>query len=436
MKKFSLFSRTIVCIVFTLAVSACSPEIHVEPVAVSGVRLYQEFVFLLEGDTSSLTAMVIPYNADDKTLSWSSDNDTVASIDENGSLQGLAAGEALITVSAGDGVFTDACLVKVLAYTGFISIWDMSQTETNTLTLPLYPHPNHTFDFTVDWGDGTSEAVTSENAAHTYAEEGIFAVVITGTCEGFGFSYAQNQANEDNLIDILRWGEMKFHNYGHIFDGCDNLVTFSAKDAPDLAGITTLKSMFLRAESFNANLSDWDTSGITDMTAMFSLARVFNGDISTWDTSNVTTMDSMFFQANAFDGDISAWNTGNVEDMSYMFRLADVFNQDISGWDTGRVTDFNNMFSSAYAFNQDVSGWDTSNAEDMSYMFDTASSFNQDLSNWDVFEVTMMQRMFWRASAYTNGGNPTGLNNWAVRDTCNTTEMFTYCPLAPAPAWY
>lgn len=436
MKKFFEYFLAIICLLFVFAAFGCSPEIQVELVAVSGVRVHQEHLFVLTGDTSLLTAMVLPYNADDKTLSWSSANDEVASIDENGSLLALSPGETIITVSAGNGVFSDECTVKVLADTGFISIWDMSLTETNTLMLPLYPHINHTFAFTVDWGDGTSETVTSENASHTYEEEDIYPVVITGTCNGFGFSYASNEANEDSLVDVLRWGDVKFHNFGYIFAGCDNLETFSAKDAPNLSGITSFKGLFLRAESFNTDLSAWNTSGVTDMTGMFSIARAFNGDISSWDTSNVTSMDSMFFQANAFNQDISAWNTGNVENMSYIFRLATAFNQDISSWDTESVTNFDSAFSAAYAFNQDISSWDTSNVITMNAMFENSSSFNQDLSGWDVFKVTNMQRMFWYARSYTNGGNAGGLNNWAVRDTCVTTNMFSNCPLDPVPAWY
>lgn len=407
-----------------------------EPVPVTGVRLYSEQVFMLQGDTVALSALVLPANADDKTLAWSSNNTGVATVGEDGSITAVSPGEATITVSAGGGAFTDDCTIRVLADEGFISIWDMSQTETNTLTLPLYPGINHTFDFTVDWGDGTSEAVTSENAAHTYAEEGIYVVVITGTCTGFGFSYAQNQANEDNLVDILRWGEMKFHNYGYIFAGCDNLATFSAKDVPDLAGLTNLEAAFSNATIFNADLSDWDTSGITNMRGTFTRATAFNGDISTWDTSNVTDMNSMFFMASSFNGDISSWDTGRVEDMGYMFRLSNAFNQDISGWDTGIVANFSSMFSGTGAFNRDISGWDTGNAEDMSSMFENNTTFNQDLSGWDVFKVTNMQSMFVYARAYTNGGNPEGLNNWAVRDTCNTTNMFNNCPLNPLPSWY
>ena len=47
-------------------------------------------------------------------------------------------------------------------------------------------------------------------------------------------------------------------------------------------------------------------------------------------------MSDMFFGANTFNGNISDWNTSSVIDMSGMFDRAIAFNGDISGWDMAR----------------------------------------------------------------------------------------------------
>ena len=59
---------------------------------------------------------------------------------------------------------------------------------------------------------------------------------------------------------------------------------------------------------------------------------VFNQDISSWDVSNVTSMRSMFTRANAFNQDIGNWDVSNVTNMNMMFQAASSFNQDLSGW--------------------------------------------------------------------------------------------------------
>ena len=72
-------------------------------------------------------------------------------------------------------------------------------------------------------------------------------------------------------------------------------------------------------QSFNDDISRWDTSSVTTMHYMFFGAHAFNGDLSRWDTSSVTTMYCMFIQAYAFNGDLSRWVTSNVTDMYCIF---------------------------------------------------------------------------------------------------------------------
>ena len=48
--------------------------------------------------------------------------------------------------------------------------------------------------------------------------------------------------------------------------------------------------MFLGAQNFNHNLSNWNISKITSLEGIFLNAASFNGNISSWDISNVTNM--------------------------------------------------------------------------------------------------------------------------------------------------
>lgn len=50
------------------------------------------------------------------------------------------------------------------------------------------------------------------------------------------------------------------------------------------------------------------------MQSMFSVAESFNQDISQWNTANVTNMSYMFYEAKSFNQDISQWNVNKIKE--------------------------------------------------------------------------------------------------------------------------
>jgi len=81
-------------------------------VPVTGVSLTPTSATLSVGATETLTATVEPSNATDKSVSWSSDNTAVATV-ENGVVTAQGAGTATITVTTTDGNKQATCAVTV-----------------------------------------------------------------------------------------------------------------------------------------------------------------------------------------------------------------------------------------------------------------------------------------------------------------------------------
>ncbi len=81
-------------------------------VSVTGVTLDKATANVDAGSTVILTATIEPSNASNQNISWSSDNETVATV-ENGTVTGVSAGTATIGVMTEDGGYSAVCNVTV-----------------------------------------------------------------------------------------------------------------------------------------------------------------------------------------------------------------------------------------------------------------------------------------------------------------------------------
>lgn len=83
-----------------------------ETVAVTGVELGDTSINLTEGNTQTLVAVVKPADATNQNVTWSSSDETVATV-ENGVVKALKKGTTTITVTTEDEGFTATCEVTV-----------------------------------------------------------------------------------------------------------------------------------------------------------------------------------------------------------------------------------------------------------------------------------------------------------------------------------
>lgn len=71
-----------------------------EPIAVTGVALNKTSLTLLTGDSETLTATVLPDEVYDKEVAWSSSDEEIVQVAQNGQLKAIAAGNAVITATS------------------------------------------------------------------------------------------------------------------------------------------------------------------------------------------------------------------------------------------------------------------------------------------------------------------------------------------------
>ena len=300
------------------------------------------------------------------------------------------------------------------AQDAFITQWQTSPDTNEDPYVSIPTHPDETYNYNVNWGDGNNSTNQSGDATHVYASSGTKTVTITGT---FPRIYLNNGSESLKITSIDQWGTGTWTSMENAFFGAENLV-MTATDSPDLSLVTSMEQMFRKAHIFNGDISGWDTSNVTNMVAMFYEAEIFNGDISGWDTSSVTDMNLMFYRALDFNQDISGWDTSNVTTMIAMFYDAKAFNQDIGGWDTSKVEFMNSMFRGTEDFNQDIGSWDVASLTNAHSMFQGTALSSE---NYDALLAG------WAAQSLQTGVNFHGGNSqYCATDEHHNTLTQTY----------
>ena len=94
--------------------SSCELHLEMGDVAVTGINLNRTSASIEINKTLQLKATVLPDDATNKTVTWTSSNAKAATVDRNGKVTGKGEGTATITATAADGSgATAACTVKV-----------------------------------------------------------------------------------------------------------------------------------------------------------------------------------------------------------------------------------------------------------------------------------------------------------------------------------
>ena len=323
----------------------------------------------------------------------------------------------------------------------FVSTWKTNNTSAGSSTatqikLPLVS--TGTYNFVVDWGDGTTSTITTWNAAattHTYATAGTYTVKIKGICTGWRFN---NTGDRLKMLSVSSWGKLKLGNDNGYFYGCTNLNLSGVTDVLDLAGTTNLESCFWGCTSLTTigRLNEWNVSSVTSMSLMFRGTTLFNQNIGSWNTQAVVNMQGIFRDAPAFNNGLAsgiagtlAWNTGAVTNMADMFTSATSFNCNVGSWNVSNVATFNSMFNTASKFNNggssDINNWvlKTTGTVTIGGMFQNTPLFNQPLDNWNTVAVTNMSTMFYGAIAFNNG-LASGVAGTLAWNTANVTTMW------------
>ena len=171
--------------------ATCKVIVQNKVVPVESVSLDKETLDIYVGDDPvALTATVTPTNATNKKVTWASENSNVATVDANGVVTAIAAGEADITVTTEDGEFTATCTVTVKVHVASVTL-DQTTLELSVdgdpVTLIATVNPENATNKNVSW-ESSDDDVATVDANGKVSAVAAGTATITVTTEDGGYT--------------------------------------------------------------------------------------------------------------------------------------------------------------------------------------------------------------------------------------------------------
>mgnify|MGYP000055491832 FL=1 len=159
---------------------------YTDQIPVTGVKLGKTTLALEVGGKETLTATVLPANAKEKGVTWSSSDATIAKVDATGGeVVGVKAGTATITATTTDGGFTATCTVTVsnIVVTGvsFASTTATVSIGATTTLKPVFTPEKATIQTGTWKSSDETKATVSTAGVVTGVAEGAATITFTST---------------------------------------------------------------------------------------------------------------------------------------------------------------------------------------------------------------------------------------------------------------
>ena len=322
------------------------------PVLATGVTLNKTSVTLTSaGETAALTATVVPSNALDGSVTWTSSNASVATVNSTGVVTAVANGTTTITATTNDGTnISTSCtvtvniIIRVLA-TGVTlnqsAITLTTAGETATLTATVAP---------ADVTDGSVTWTSSNTSVATVNSEGVVTAVANGTATitattNDGTDIAASCAITVNIsepdTDISQIDNVVYMESTEVSAGSEETLSIKMKNTD---GIQTLQFDLYLPDGVEV-LTDEDDFELIELSTerttarkmdQFSVQRMSNG------AYRVLINSSRGYTFDGTDGEIATVQVGISETMTpgnypVIFRDIVLVNTSSVGYETDYV---------------------------------------------------------------------------------------------------
>ncbi len=262
------------------------------PNEVSGVSLNLNELNIHVGKSYKLIANVIPSTALLKKVLWTSSNDEIANVNQDGLVTALSSGHSTITVTTQDGGYSDVCEVNVLIPVSSISL--------NTTSLNLTSGDNYSLVPTISPSNASVQDLlwsTSDNSVATVDSNGNVTAIAFGTAIVTATTTDGTKITSECFVKVSEPGHGFIHGHEFVDLGLPSGLKWATcnidaqardRNGNDFAwGETNTKSSYTQNNSATHNVIMSDFSG----NSLYDPARKNMG--STWRVPTKTEFEEL-----------------------------------------------------------------------------------------------------------------------------------------------
>lgn len=183
--KNKTFLFTIVALMSLSGCTTVNPGEVITEKEVTSITLNETAKDLVVDDTFQLVATVLPADATNKNVTWSSSNSSVASVSSEGMVTALKAGNTTVTVtSVSKTTIKATCNISVSNKVVEVSSVTLNETskavtEGDTFTLTATVLPSDATDRSVTWSSSNTSVATVSNGVVTTLKDGSATITVT-----------------------------------------------------------------------------------------------------------------------------------------------------------------------------------------------------------------------------------------------------------------
>lgn len=204
LRKLSVF------ILIAVFMFACEPQTKEKKksTAVTGVTLDKTSLSIKVGESVTLTSTIRPANASNKSVTWVSSDESIAAVNSGGTVTGVKAGNADITVTTADGSKTAVCKVTVTDSGVVVINITLNKTATSlvvgkTETLYAGIEPDNASDKSVTWSSSDETvAKVDSNGLVTAVKAGTAIISVTTADGGKKADCTVTVVNEEDAVSV------------------------------------------------------------------------------------------------------------------------------------------------------------------------------------------------------------------------------------------